>query len=122
MAKSLALLLSVLIANAQAPFADLKARVRDFHAQTREVKVTLNDRSELRGRIVRVEADSFTIHEKKSARETVVQYAQVKDLKRNGLSRRTKAILIPAIAGGAVLVVLCAAPYPIGYLCRKDPS
>jgi len=122
MTKTIALLLSVCMAHAQAPVADWKARVREFHAQAREVKVTLNDRTTLRGKILRVDEESFVVQEKKPSRETEIQLAQVKEVKRNGLSTRTKAILIPAIAGGATLLVLCAAPYPIGYLCRKDPS
>ena len=54
--------------------------------------------------------------------DTVLPYAEVKDVTRSGLSRRAKAILIPTAIGGGVLLVLCAGPYPIGFLCRKDPS
>lgn len=49
-------------------------------------------------------------------RETAVPLAQVKEVKRNGLSTRGKTIPIPAIAGDATLLVLCAVPYPIGCL------
>lgn len=100
----------------------IKHRVADFSAQNREVKVTLHDRSVLKGRIVRIEENAFAIHEKKSKRESSIEYARVKEVKRNGLSTRTKAILIPAVAGGGAILFFCAAPYPIGFLCRKDPS
>ena len=73
-------------------------------------------------RAVRVDPESFTIHDKAAARDRELRYAQVKEFARSGLSRRTKAILIPAAIGGGVLLVLCAGPYPIGFLCRKDPS
>lgn len=100
----------------------LKSRVRELHAKGNGVKVTMSDKTVIRGQIVRVAEDSFTIREEKGARETSVPFAQLKDVGKTGMSRRAKAILIPAaIAGGAVLV-LCAAPYPIGFLCRKDPS
>jgi hypothetical protein len=115
-------MLSALMLQAQQPSVELKERVSDFQGQAREVKVTLRDRTTVQGLILRVSEDSFVIREKKPPREVTVPYALVKEVKRKGLSTRTKAILIPAIAGGAVLLVLCAAPYPIGYLCRKDPS
>ena len=64
----------------------------------------------------------FTLQQKSPVREIVVSYTQVKEANKDGLSRRAKAIIIPAAIGGGVLLVLCAAPYPIGFLCRKDPS
>jgi small nuclear ribonucleoprotein (snRNP)-like protein len=101
---------------------ELETRVRKLHAESSRVKVKLADGTVLQGRIVGVEPDSFAIRDEKTGRQTAVAYAQVKELKKSGLSRRTKAILIPAIVGGGVLLVLCAGPYPIGFLCRKDPS
>ena len=113
---------SVLSTRAEPPDANtLEARVRELHAKSSEVKVTLLDSTVLQGRILRVAADSFTIRQKKTGRQTAIQYAQAKEVKKSGLSRRTKAILIPAVVGGGALLVLCAAPYPIGFLCRKDP-
>ena len=98
----------------------LKARVRQLHAKGNQVTVTMADRTVIRGEITRVADDSFTIRPENRAPETVVPFAQLRSVKKNGLSR--KAILIPAaIAGGAVLI-LCAAPYPLGFLCHKDPS
>lgn len=114
---------SVLSAHAEPPNANpLEARVRELHAKSSEVKVTLLDNTVLQGRILRVEADSFTIRQKKTGRQTAIQYAQAKEVRKSGLSRRAKAILIPAVVGGGALLVVCAAPYPIGFLCRKDPS
>lgn len=114
---------SVLSTHAKPPNANtLEARVRELHAKSSEVKVTLLDRTVLQGRILRVEADSFTIRQRRTGQQTAIQYAQVKEVKKSGLSRRAKAVLIPTVIGGGALVVLCAAPYPIGFLCRKDPS
>jgi hypothetical protein len=95
--------------------------VRELHARTSEVNVTLLDNTKLQGRILRFEPDSFTIREK-TGRQRTIQYAQAKEVRKSGLSRRTTAILIPAVIGGSAVLVLCAAPYPIGFLCRKDPS
>ena len=118
-----ALSLAAIYATAQSPdLKAVKAKVRDLHARSAGVKVTLTDATELRGRILRLDEDAFTVQQKSPARETVVSYAQVKAVDKTGLSRRAKAIIIPAAIGGGVLLVLCVAPYPIGYLCRKDPS
>ncbi|MBP1599191.1 MAG: hypothetical protein H6Q05_4568 [Acidobacteria bacterium] len=114
---------SILSAHAESPSANaLEARVRELHAKSSEVKVTLLDNTVLQGRILRVEADSFTILQVKTGRQTAIQYSQAKEVRKSGLSRRAKVILIPAVVGGCALLVLCAAPYPIGLLCRKDPS
>jgi hypothetical protein len=99
----------------------IEARVRELHARTSEVNVTLLDNTKLQGRILRFGADSFTIREKTGS-QTTIQYARAKEVRKSGLSRRTRAILIPAVIGGSAVLVLCAAPYPIGFLCRKDPS
>jgi hypothetical protein len=99
---------------------NLKVRVQKLHTKGGRVSVTTSDKTVLRGRIVRVDEDSFTVREEKTAREAVIPFTRLKDIKDGG--SRKRAILIPAaIVGGAVLV-LCAAPYPIGFLCRKDPS
>jgi sRNA-binding regulator protein Hfq len=119
----LASAVSVLSTHAEPQNANtLEARVRELHAKSSEVKVTLLDGATLQGRILRVEADSFTIQQKRTGQETAIRYAQAKEVEKSGLSSRAKAILIPTVIGGAALVVLCVAPYPIGILCRKDPS
>ena len=114
------ILLFVLPLNADADA--IKAHVRALRADSAEVQIKLTDGTKLSGRIVRVEADTFSIALAKAGQERTFQYAQVAEVKKKGLSGGAKAILIPAIVGGGVLVVLCAAPYPIGFLCRKDPS
>lgn len=124
--KLMALLLAAVFvspADAQSPDANpLKARVVELYSKSSEVKVTMLDRTILQGRILSVGTDSFTLQQKKTGQQTVVQYAQAREVRKSGLSRRTKAILIAAIAGGSALAVVCAAPYPIGFVCRKDPS
>jgi hypothetical protein len=98
----------------------IKIRLRDL--QPHEVEVTLTDGPTLRGRILRMDEDAFTLQQQKPLREYSLPYSRVKNIAKSGLSRRAKAILIPAAIGGGVLLVFCAAPYPIGFLCRKDPS
>lgn len=100
----------------------IKARFRELRADAAEVRITLTDGAKLSGSILRLEADTFTIAQEKTGQERTMQYAQVIAVKKKGLSHRTKAILIPTVIGGSVLLVLCVAPFPIGFLCRKDPS
>ena len=100
----------------------IKAQVHELRAATTEVQVKLTDGTKLSGSILRLDADSFTIAEGKTGQERTLQYAQVTGVKRKRLSRGKKAVLIPAIIAGSALLVLCVAPYPIGFLCRKDPS
>jgi hypothetical protein len=114
---------SVLSTHAEPPSANTpEARVRELQAKSSEVKVTLWDNTVLQGRILRAEADSFTIRQRRTGQQVAIQYAQVKEVKKSGLPRRAKAVLIPSVIGGCAFVVLCAAPHPIGFLCRKDPS
>lgn len=113
---SLSLVLQQLIAQASDP---VRACVQDFQAQKSEVRVSLSDGSSVQGRVVRIEPDSFTLLH--SGQETVVPFARVADVRKTGRGSR-KALWIPVAIGGAVLVALCVAPYPIGFLCHSDPS
>jgi hypothetical protein len=96
----------------------IKAQARELQANQSEAKIRLADGSTVNGKIVRVEENSFTVRPK-TGPEVTLNFAQVSQVKKKGSS---KALWIPAIAVGGTLLVLCAAPYPIGFLCRKDPS
>ena len=98
-----------------------RATVRYLHARNSEIEVTLADGTRLRGRVIMVQDDSFTIKERTTGREMAWQYAQVIQVKKNGFSG-AKAALTGAIIGGGVLLVLCVAPFPLGFLCQQDPS
>jgi len=100
----------------------LKARVRELQTKGAEATVTTLDKAVIRGRIVRVAEDSFAIQDARNNQETVVPFARLKDVRKGGSSGHKKAILIPVAIVGGLVVVLCAAPYPIGFLCHKDPS
>lgn len=125
MGKAFALLISFALCSLHLTAADveaIKARFRKLHTDAAKVQIKLADGAKLDGGILRLEADTFTIAQDKTGKERTLRYTQVTEVKRRGLSRGAKAVLIPAVVGGSALLVLCAAPYPIGYLCRKDPS
>ena len=98
----------------------VRARVHDLHSRGSEVRVSLTDGTSVRGRIIRVESDSFALRQN-SAQEVVFPFAKVADVRKQGGGSR-KALWIPVAIGGGVLLALCIAPYPIGFLCRSDPS
>ena len=97
----------------------VRARVHELHSKGSEVRVSFTDGTSVRGRIVRIEPDSFALQN--SAQEAVFPFAKVTDVRKQGGGSR-KALWIPLAIGGGVLLALCAAPYPIGFLCRADPS
>ena len=86
--------------------AAIRARARDLHDKMAQVQVDLADGVRLAGQIVHVQDDA-------------IPYGTVRSLKKKGIPKK---LLIPLIVGGSVVVALCVAPYPIGFLCRQDPS
>lgn len=114
---ALMLVLEPLMAQASDP---VRARVHKLHSQRSEVRVSLKDGTSVRGRIIRIEPESFALRQN-SAQEGIFPFAKVLDVRKQGDGPR-KALWIPLAIGGGVLVALCVAPYPIGFLCRSDPS
>jgi hypothetical protein len=115
------LLLLLLLPHLMAQVSDaVRTRVHELQSQGSEVRVSLTDGTSVQGRIIRVEPDSFVLRHK-SAQEAVILFAKVADVRKSGGGPR-KALWLPIAIGGGVLVALCVAPYPIGFLCRSDPS
>ena len=106
--------------HAQVParIAATKEHIRVLHAKSAQVEVTVTPGKTLRGKIMQVANETFVVRQKAGAEETV-EYAQVIRIKKQGVR---KSLLVPAAIGGAAVVILCVAPYPIGFLCRRDPS
>lgn len=98
----------------------VRERVRELHSKGSEVQVSLTDGTSVRGQIIRVEPDSFTLR-LDPAQETVFPFAKVADVRKRG-GGPSKALWIPLVIGGGVLLALCVLPYPMGLLCRSDPS
>ena len=106
----------------QTPNEDaIKARVRELQVKAPQVSIRLADGAKVEGRILGAEAESFTVRPKKTAQDVTLKYTQVAEIKKKSRFL-SKAVLIPVIIGGGTLLLLCAGPYPIGFLCRADPS
>ena len=112
-------------AAAQAPILEAtRARVRALQASRDQIEITLVDRTTVRGLIIGTDDDSFTIGEEKTNRKVTLRYEQVLEVKRwrgPGFSRKAQTAITFAVAG-AVLLVFCAAPFPLGFLCKQDRS
>jgi len=99
--------------------ATIREQARDWNLKAAPVIVSLSSGKSVKGRIARVDNETFLLRQK-SAPDMTIHYASVTRIRKQGGVR--KAVLIPVIVGGAAAVVLCAAPYPIGFLCHRDPS
>jgi hypothetical protein len=98
----------------------LRSRVQELQSKGSEVRLALRDGTSVRGRIARLDGESLVLR-RDSAQETNIPLADVLAVSKQASGVR-KAIWVPLVIGGAVLVTLCAGPYPIGFLCRSDPS
>jgi hypothetical protein len=98
----------------------VRSRVQKLQSKGSEVRVSLADGTFVQGQIIRIEPDSFVLRQK-SAKEVVVSFAKVADVREQG-GRFRKALWVPLAIGGGVLLALCVAPYPVGFLCRSDIS
>ena len=118
---SLLLTLVFILAPLMAQSSDaVRSRVQELHSKGSEVRVSLTDGTSVQGWIIRVEPDSFVLRQK-SAKEAVLPFAKVSDV-REQRGRFRKALWVPLAIGAGVLLALCVAPYPMGFLCRSDPS
>jgi hypothetical protein len=98
----------------------VRSRVRELHSKGSEVRVLLTDGTSVQGWITRIEPDSFVLRQK-SGTESVLPFAKVVDVRKQSSGFR-KALWVPLMIGGGVLLALCVARYPIGFLCRSYPS
>ena len=71
-----------------------------------KVKVVLLDDTKLQGYVSEAGAENFTVTDAKTGGSVVVKYAQVKQLKGNGLSKGAKIALGVAIAIVAFTVII----------------
>lgn len=84
----------------------------------RHVAVKLTSGTTLRGHLQSIDEDYFVLLPDRNRVPMTIAYADVQKLGPN-LSRLAKI----AIYGGIIAVgVFCLAPYPIGFLCKSDPS
>jgi len=79
-----------------------------------KVKVTLRVRTEVKGYISQIDADSFQVTDKESSRVTTIAYDDALKVRKNGLSTSAK-IAIGAGAVGGAMIVLGLVAIPVGW-------
>lgn len=103
--------------SAQAARVKTKVQKRGTNDWTR-VKVTLRDKSELKGRITEIGEDSFSLTDQKTEQVTTISYADVKSIRTSGLSDRAKVTIgVVTIAVVVVGVVALAVAHTKGPCC-----
>ena len=87
--------------------AKAKAEVqkRGIGKQSR-LKVTLRNQTEVKGYVSRIDDASFQITNPKTQDVTTIAYADVKKVRRPGLSRRVGTAIVVGVAAAALLILL----------------
>jgi hypothetical protein len=96
-----------LLEGEQAAKARSKVQKRGIGKQSR-VRVLLSDGAELKGYISRVDETSFVITDKKTGNGTTISYSEVKEVKRQGLSKPVKILIVCGIVVGALIGMAAA--------------
>jgi hypothetical protein len=77
-----------------------------------KVKVTLQDRTEIKGYISQIDAESFQVTDKKSGQVRTISYQDAMKIRRDGLSTAAKIAITAGVVAGTMIglgVVLFAA-------------
>ena len=74
------------------------------------VRVTLRNKTEVKGYISQVDADSFQITDKKTGRATTITYSEVEKVRKPGLSVGTKLGIVAAVAAGVGIALVTTLP------------
>jgi len=98
--------------------AKISVQARGLQAKMVQVRVDIADGTRFEGLIVQVTDDAFVLRQQ-PGQDRTIPFSTVRALKKKGIRKK---VWVPLVVGGAVVVALCAAPYPIGFLCRQDPS
>jgi len=67
------------------------------------VKVTLRDKTEVKGYISQIDADSFQVTDKKSGKVTTLAYQEVARVRRQGMSTAAKIAIGAGVVAGTAL-------------------
>jgi hypothetical protein len=72
------------------------------------VRVTLRDKSELKGYISNIDAEAFQVSDRKTGRATTVAYQDVERVRGSGLSVGAKIAIVAGVAVGIVVIAALA--------------
>lgn len=87
----------------------IKAELAKRASDQKPARVTLKDGSELKGTVLKVADDDFSMLDAKSGKAASIAYADVKSVRGTGLSRRAKIGIGIGVGVGIAFAVLYAA-------------
>jgi hypothetical protein len=82
--------------------AKVKAEVTKRGVGQSRVRVSLRDGTEVKGYISEIDDISFALTDQKSGNVTTISYADVSKIKRQGLSKPVKVLIICGVVFGAL--------------------
>jgi hypothetical protein len=87
------------------PAAKAKSEVQKRGASERSrVKVTLQDKSEVKGYVSQIDADTFQVTDRKSGHVTTIAYQDVTRIRGSGMSSGAKIAIAVGIGVGVIVV------------------
>jgi len=93
----------------RAPGANVKAEVTKRGVGKRSlVRVSLRDGTEVKGYISEVDVSSFALTDQKSGNVTTISYEDVSKIKRQGLSKPAKVLIISGVLVGTWIGIAAA--------------
>jgi len=84
--------------------AKVKSEVQERGTGERSrVRVTLRNKTEVKGYISQIDADSFQVTDKKSGQITTISYEDAMKIRRNGMSTVAKIAIGAGVVAGAMI-------------------
>src|SRR5947207_5137381 len=91
-----------LLEGEQAANAKSEVQKRGIGERSR-VKVTLRNKTEVKGYISQIDTNSFDVTDKKSGQSTTIPYEDAMRVHRNGLSMATKIVIGAGVVAGTMI-------------------
>lgn len=92
-----------LLEDEQAAKAKNEVQKRGIGERSR-VKVTLRNKTEVKGYISQIDADSFQVTDKKNGQSTTISYQDTMTVRTNGMSTVAKIAIGAGVVAGAMIV------------------
>ncbi len=83
----------------------IKNKVAEINTEPRrKIKVTLETGTKIKGYITEIRDDHFSVLDSKSGKLTQIEYSQVSEAERDGISRLAKSLIVGGITMGAIFI------------------
>ncbi len=83
----------------------IKNKVAEINTEPRrKIKVTLETGTKIKGYITEIRDDHFSVLDSKSGKLSQIEYSQVSEVGRDGISRLAKSLIVGGITMGAIFI------------------